>query len=109
MPLPDELAREDVRVVAVQYVDGSIATEGHDEPLIYLGGSDYTVHDARWGGLVWPQRSWLMSGLAGSPSTADLLAAARTELHAAYIERDTELSMAEPAGTHSNYEPSPNG
>src|SRR5690349_13229993 len=46
-PLPDELARENVRAVVVQYADGRIATDGDDAPLVYCGGSDYSVTTAR--------------------------------------------------------------
>lgn len=47
MPLPEELATEDVRVVATQLVDGTIVAEGTDQPLVYVGISDYTIHASR--------------------------------------------------------------
>jgi hypothetical protein len=38
---------DDVRCVVIQYADGTIAAEGDDRPLVYIGGSDYELADAR--------------------------------------------------------------
>ncbi len=37
----------DVRAVVVQYADGSIAREGDDRPLIYIGNDDCSIAEAR--------------------------------------------------------------
>lgn len=36
-----------IRAVVVQYADGTVATEGDDAPLVYLGSDDFLPDDAR--------------------------------------------------------------
>lgn len=37
----------DVRCVVTQYLDGTIANEGDDAPLVYIGCDDFLTDDAR--------------------------------------------------------------
>lgn len=81
MPLPDELATEDVRVVVSQRTDGGIVDEPEDRPLIYLGGADYSIESVRALARALTSAADLADQWTGKqPDLQELLIGARDEL-----------------------------
>jgi hypothetical protein len=73
MPLPEHLATNDIRVVVLQYSDGTIVNaKGDDEPLVYHGCSDYTIDDARTVAQALLTAADLADTWAGRPAASTL-------------------------------------